>query len=76
MQTLEHKVVVWVFLRWTTTPFNIVSDSFYVVGIVQRIERSMIKAVKNNILQKTLLQLYRVINQHPTPNTLSYYSYP
>lgn len=61
MQTLELKAVVWTLERWLDESVNIVSDSLYVVGIVQRIEDSMIKRVSNERLGELLLQLRRAV---------------
>lgn len=59
--------MVWAFLHWTVQPINVVSDSLYVVGIVQRIEGSLIRTVKNSLLLSILLQLIQAINQRLVP---------
>ena len=35
LQTLELKAVCWALGSWNNTPVNIVSDSLYIVGVVQ-----------------------------------------
>ncbi|NXN11731.1 POK6 protein, partial [Indicator maculatus] len=54
LQTLELAAVVWALGNWLHVPVNIVSDSMYVVGIVQRIEDAMIKEVSNDRLSELL----------------------
>ncbi|NWS50709.1 PO113 protein, partial [Probosciger aterrimus] len=46
LQTLELLAVVWTFSHWMFDPLNIVSDSLYVVGLVQRIEEAYIKTLQ------------------------------
>ena len=46
-----------VFELFSTEPFNVVADSAYVVGLVQRIADAMIKEVKNKQLFSLLLKL-------------------
>ncbi|NXX79720.1 PO113 protein, partial [Urocolius indicus] len=55
LQTLELYAVVWTFMRWKDTPLNVVSDSLYVVGIVNRIEDSSLRDVKNDRLTGLLV---------------------
>ncbi|NXT35776.1 POK8 protein, partial [Pelecanoides urinatrix] len=43
LQTLELKAVLWALVTWLSQPLNIVSDSLYVVGIVQLIEDAVIR---------------------------------
>ncbi|NXW21473.1 POK19 protein, partial [Circaetus pectoralis] len=50
LQTLELIAVVWVFSQWTEVPLNIVSDSLYVVGVVQRLEHAVLKELNNVVL--------------------------
>ncbi|NXY61028.1 POK19 protein, partial [Callaeas wilsoni] len=47
LQTLELKAVVWAFSNWDRVPLNIVSDSLYAVGVVQRLEDALLKRVSN-----------------------------
>ncbi|KFO96624.1 hypothetical protein N300_07635, partial [Calypte anna] len=61
LQTLELRAVVWSLEKWLDVPINIVSDSLYVVGVVQRIEESMIKQVSNGRLFELLLELWRAV---------------
>ncbi|KFO82954.1 hypothetical protein N320_03245, partial [Buceros rhinoceros silvestris] len=67
LQILELKAVVWVFKNWHNKPINVVSDSLYVVGTVQRLERDMIKTLQNNHLFELLLHLSNLSNQRQTP---------
>ncbi|NXE03213.1 POK19 protein, partial [Chaetorhynchus papuensis] len=53
LQTLELRAVVWT-LGEIQERVNIVSDSLYVVGVVQRIEQAHIKEVNNKVLGKLL----------------------
>ncbi|KFO94988.1 hypothetical protein N300_00085, partial [Calypte anna] len=61
LQTLELRAVSWALTNWLDVPINIVSDSLYVVGIVQRIEESMIKQVSNIRLWELLWELWRAV---------------
>ncbi|KFO98699.1 hypothetical protein N300_00923, partial [Calypte anna] len=61
LQTLELRAVIWVLENWLERPINVVSDSLYVVGIVQRIEGSMIKKVSNERLYELLWELWRAV---------------
>ncbi|NXJ16815.1 POK19 protein, partial [Odontophorus gujanensis] len=54
LQTLELAAVVWVISNFLD-PLNVVSDSLYVVGIVQRVEASLIKEVNNKRLHTLLI---------------------
>ncbi|KFV02763.1 hypothetical protein N340_03777, partial [Tauraco erythrolophus] len=57
-QTMEHLAVVWA--MWNSKgPLNIVTDSLYVAGIVERIEEASIKEVQNPRLFELLLQLQK-----------------
>ncbi|NXA79825.1 POK19 protein, partial [Thryothorus ludovicianus] len=53
LQTLELWAVVWAMLVFKE-PLNIVTDSLYVAGVVERIEDALIKEVKN----RRLLELF------------------
>ncbi|NXN07048.1 POK19 protein, partial [Indicator maculatus] len=55
LQTLELLAILWVLQHWLDVPVNVVSDSLYAVGIVTRIEDSVIKQVKNKRLWELLL---------------------
>ncbi|NWR81948.1 POK19 protein, partial [Centropus unirufus] len=54
LQTLELSAVIWVFTNWNDVPINIVSDSLYVVGVVKRMESSMLREVSNKQLFELL----------------------
>jgi len=69
LQTLELKAVVWALAQWDMQPVNIVSDSLYVVGVVLRLERAMLKEVSNRHLYKMLQQLLVMLNNR----TVSYF---
>ncbi|NXU56030.1 PO113 protein, partial [Turnix velox] len=47
LQTLELAAVTWAVKQWISTPLNIVTDSLYVAGVLQRIEDARIKEVAN-----------------------------
>ncbi|NWR31335.1 PO113 protein, partial [Tachuris rubrigastra] len=49
LQTLELTAVIWA-LNEFQRPVNVITDSLYVVGIVQRIEESLVKVVQNKRL--------------------------
>ncbi|NXY39553.1 PO113 protein, partial [Pomatorhinus ruficollis] len=55
LQTLELKAVCWAFQTWDREPLNVVSDSLYVVGVVQRIEDALIRQTKNQRLGELFL---------------------
>uniref|UniRef100_A0A8B9J0K1 Uncharacterized protein n=1 Tax=Amazona collaria TaxID=241587 RepID=A0A8B9J0K1_9PSIT len=61
LQTLELQAVIWAFENWNNSPLNVVSDSLYVVGIIHRIEGSILKEIKNNWLYSLLLKLLRLL---------------
>ncbi|KFP59612.1 hypothetical protein N322_07668, partial [Cariama cristata] len=63
LQTLELRAVVWVFQNWQGHAINVVSDSLYVVAVVMRLERAMIKQIKNHTLYALLLQLNYLLSQ-------------
>ncbi|NWZ86974.1 POK6 protein, partial [Poecile atricapillus] len=50
LQTLELTAVAWALSHWRDSKLNIVSDSLYVVGVVQRIEDALIKPPDNKRL--------------------------
>jgi len=54
-QIVELSVALHAFELFSTEPLNVVADSAYVVGIVQRIEDAMIKEVNNKQLFSLLL---------------------
>ncbi|NWI51466.1 POK18 protein, partial [Calyptomena viridis] len=62
LQTLELKAVIWALQHWDQEPINIVSDSLYVVGVVARIERAMLREVSNKTLAELLQQLWVTVN--------------
>ncbi|NWQ82382.1 PO113 protein, partial [Columbina picui] len=47
LQTLELAAVVWTVLQWHDQGLNIVNDSLYVAGVLQRIEDARLKEIKN-----------------------------
>ncbi|NWR39428.1 PO113 protein, partial [Tachuris rubrigastra] len=55
LQTLELWAVVWVFCKWVDCALNVVTDSLYVAGIVERIEDAEIKDLKNKQLVQLLI---------------------
>ncbi|NXQ23254.1 POK6 protein, partial [Peucedramus taeniatus] len=54
LQTLELLAVVWA-LKELQSPLNVVTDSYYVAGVAQRIEDAAIKEVQNKRLYELLL---------------------
>ncbi|NWZ39518.1 POK19 protein, partial [Brachypodius atriceps] len=50
LQTLELRAVCWALQTWNKEPLNVVSDSLYVVGVVQRIEDALIRKTQNQRL--------------------------
>ncbi|NWT04779.1 PO113 protein, partial [Mionectes macconnelli] len=68
-QLVELSAVVRAFQLFHLQPLNIVSDSSYVVGIVQRIENSYLKHVTKPLLFTLLNQLYFLIHSR----TFEYY---
>ncbi|NXL67552.1 POK19 protein, partial [Chordeiles acutipennis] len=55
LQTLELSAVVWALTNWLTEPLNIVTDSLYVTGVVQRLEDALIRETKNPQLGKLFI---------------------
>ncbi|NXE30224.1 POK6 protein, partial [Ardeotis kori] len=45
LQTMELAAVVWAVLRWHDQRLNIVTDSLYVAGVLQRIEDARLKDI-------------------------------
>ncbi|NXY43918.1 POK18 protein, partial [Ceuthmochares aereus] len=62
-QIIELKAVVEALNKWTDQPLNVITDSIYVAGIVQRMERSILKEVSNQQLFELLKQLLQLLNQ-------------
>lgn len=58
LQTLELLAVVWTMINFKE-PLNIVTDSLYVAGVVQRIEDASIKEIQNQRLFELLVQLWK-----------------
>ncbi|NXY39143.1 POK18 protein, partial [Pomatorhinus ruficollis] len=57
------KAMCWALQTWDKEPLNVVSDSLYVVGVVQRIEDALIRQTKNQRLRELFLQLRSVLKQ-------------
>lgn len=66
LQTLELKVVCWALQNWSKESLTIVSDSLYVVGVVQRIEDALIRKTQNR-LEELFLQLPHTLRQQQHP---------
>ncbi|RLV62914.1 hypothetical protein DV515_00018815 [Chloebia gouldiae] len=66
LQTLELFAVVWA-LSHLTEPLNVVTDSYYVAGVAQRIEDASIKEVQNKRLYELLTQLKRAVAARTAP---------
>ncbi|NXI41986.1 POK11 protein, partial [Galbula dea] len=67
LQTLELTSVAWALTPWHDQELNIVSDSLYVVGGVQRIEDALIKPSSNQRLCQLFLQVKRAIADREKP---------
>ncbi|KAK1191494.1 POK18 protein, partial [Pygoscelis papua] len=63
LQTLELTAVIWVLEHWLNFPLNVVSDSFYVVGLIPRIQDALIKEASNPRLGKLFIRLRSVVSQ-------------
>ena len=59
LQTLELSAVVWAFFNWPLQPLNVVSDSLYVVGLVERVEDTRVRELSNQSLYELLTTLQR-----------------
>ncbi|XP_014108302.1 PREDICTED: endogenous retrovirus group K member 11 Pol protein-like [Pseudopodoces humilis] len=67
LQTLELTAVAWALSHWRDSKLNIVSDSLYVVGVVQRIEDALIKPPDNKRLCQLFFQIKRAIEDRNEP---------
>ncbi|KFZ57514.1 hypothetical protein N338_10791, partial [Podiceps cristatus] len=67
LQTLELKAIVWTFEHWPHDPVNVVADSLYVVGVVQRLERAMIKEPSNQLLFELFYKLLPLLDFRTAP---------
>ncbi|KFQ38598.1 hypothetical protein N332_08731, partial [Mesitornis unicolor] len=63
VQKIELQAVILAFQLWPSEPLNIVSDSLYVVGIVQQIERATLKFVNQEDLFRQFRTLWYLIDQ-------------
>ncbi|NXY11266.1 POK6 protein, partial [Pteruthius melanotis] len=65
-QTVELAAVVHAFQKWAT-PFNLITDSAYVTGIIERAEAAILREVSNVDLFQWLQQLIFLLDfrQHP-----------
>ncbi|KFV43486.1 hypothetical protein N341_01046, partial [Tyto alba] len=63
----ELPAVVWAFGTWNEERINVVTDSLYVAGVVQRIEDAQIKDTRNLRLGQLFRQLRSLLQmrQHP-----------
>ena len=62
LQVLELRAVITVFEKWPKDPVDIVSDSLYAVGVVECMERAILKEIQNQQLWKLLSQLWQLLN--------------
>ncbi|XP_014117040.1 PREDICTED: endogenous retrovirus group K member 8 Pol protein-like [Pseudopodoces humilis] len=67
LQTLELTAVAWALSHWRDSKLNIVSDSLYVVGVVQCIEDVLIKPPDNKRLCQLFFQIKRAIEDRNEP---------
>lgn len=63
LQTLELAAVVWAVLQWHDRNLNVVTDSLYVAGVLQRIEDARLKEIKNPCLFELFHQLQSALQQ-------------
>ncbi|KAK4812011.1 LOW QUALITY PROTEIN: hypothetical protein QYF61_023007 [Mycteria americana] len=66
-QLVELHAITMAFRKWSLTPLNIVSDSQYAVGVVQRIERAQLKHVPKQALFLKFKELLFLIEQRRHP---------
>jgi len=66
-QILELLAVVEVLKRWPQQPLNIVIDSLYVVGIVQRLHFAFMGKIQNSLLFSAVTQLQHMLQQRQEP---------
>lgn len=62
MQVLELRAVIRVFEKWPNDAVNIVSDSLYVISVVERMERSLLKETQSRRLWQLFVQLWQLLN--------------
>ena len=67
VQQVELQAVIEAFKLWEHTPLNVVSDSLYVVGVVQRIERAVLKHCKQQQLYHQFRMLWYLLNNRQNP---------
>lgn len=74
-QIVELAAVVCAFQKWPT-PFNLITDSAYVAGIVERAEAAVLREVSNDNLFQWLQQLIFLLDarQHPYFMYVSYHT--
>ncbi|KFO62529.1 hypothetical protein N302_07226, partial [Corvus brachyrhynchos] len=70
-QTVELAAVVRAFQRWPI-PFNLITDSAYVAGIVERAEAAVLKEVSNAELFQWLQQLVFLLDSRQQPYFVMY----
>ncbi|KFQ43671.1 hypothetical protein N333_12636, partial [Nestor notabilis] len=63
----ELSAVIWAFQNWPNLSINIVSECLYVVGIVRRLEGSVLREVTNKRLYRLLLTLLQLLNNRQQP---------
>ncbi|RLV62922.1 hypothetical protein DV515_00018807 [Chloebia gouldiae] len=66
LQTLELLAMVWAMLNFKG-PLNVVTDSLYVAGVVERIEDAAIRQVQNQRLFELFIQLKKAIQMREHP---------
>lgn len=69
LQTMELLAVIWAVIN-LKGPLNVITDSLYVAGIVDRIEDAFIREIQNERLFELLTRLKRAVRlrQHPYAN--------
>ncbi|NXH41572.1 POK25 protein, partial [Dicaeum eximium] len=66
-QIVELAAVVRAFQKFNNLAFNLITDSAYVAGVVQRAEHSVLKEVENERLFSLLFQLVRLLSHRKQP---------
>ncbi|KAJ7423275.1 endogenous retrovirus group K member 19 Pol protein-like isoform X2 [Pitangus sulphuratus] len=67
VQVMELAAVVRIFEKWLHEPINVVFDSQYVVGLIIRMHRVLLKQITNKDLYKQFLQLWHLLDERTKP---------
>ena len=66
-QIVELHAIIMAFKNWSNEPLNIVADSQYAVGVVQRIERAQIRPIQNEMLFLKFKELVFLVERRLYP---------